>query len=102
MEGLCCRDAAPGAATNCRSATKELSGLPKRANSDGAPASSLKFPKSAKILRTADYRTVYDQGFRVSNPLFAAFCLARESAIGPRLGVTTPRALGGAVIRNRL
>ena len=39
---------------------------------------------------------------RVSNPLFAAFCLARASATGPRIGITTPKALGGAVIRNRL
>jgi ribonuclease P protein component len=60
---------------------------------------------------------------RVSNPLFAAFCLARTSgggavsidpisgakrpiqrdAIqGPRLGVTATRALGGAVVRNRI
>jgi ribonuclease P protein component len=39
--------------------------------------------------------------------LFAAFCLARDSAkhplpSGPRLGVTATRALGGAVVRNRI
>jgi ribonuclease P protein component len=73
----------------------------------------LPFPKSARILRSADFRTVYDQGLRVSNPLFAAFCLAHvdgaipsaKSAIqrdGPRLGVTATRALGGAVVRNRI
>ena len=45
---------------------------------------------------------MYDQGFRVSSPFFAAFCLAREQAPGPRLGLTVPRALGGAVIRNRI
>lgn len=57
---------------------------------------------------------------RVSNPLFAAFCLAhtdraissasakgaiQRGAIqrdGPRLGVTATRALGGAVVRNRI
>jgi ribonuclease P protein component len=60
---------------------------------------------------------------RVSNPLFAAFCLARvdgaKGAIpsdpvpsasakgavqrdGPRLGVTASRAFGGAVVRNRI
>jgi len=41
----------------------------------------------------------------VSNPLFAAFCLARDSQTsdpGPRLGITAPKALGDAVIRNRL
>jgi ribonuclease P protein component len=46
---------------------------------------------------------VYDRGTRISNPLFAAFCLARPAAGGgPRLGITTPRALGGAVARNRI
>jgi ribonuclease P protein component len=48
---------------------------------------------------------VYDHGVRVSNPLFAAFCLARpatESGFGPRLGLTVPRAVGGAVQRNRI
>jgi ribonuclease P protein component len=39
---------------------------------------------------------------RVSNPLFAAFCLARVDGAGPRLGVTATRALGGAVVRNRI
>ena len=40
----------------------------------------------------------------MSNPLFAAFCLARSihPDHGARLGVTAPRALGGAVIRNRI
>lgn len=37
--------------------------------------------------------------------MFAAFCLARqgqEESCGPRLGITAPRALGGAVVRNRI
>jgi ribonuclease P protein component len=35
--------------------------------------------------------------------LFAAFCLARASpGEGARLGLTVPRALGGAVVRNRI
>ena len=65
----------------------------------------LRFPKSAKILRSADFRAVYDQsrdhGFRVSNSLLAAFCLPRPSG-ETRLGVTTTKALGGAVVRNRV
>jgi ribonuclease P protein component len=65
----------------------------------------LRFPKSAKILRSADYRAVYDQsrdhGFRVSNSLFAAFCLPHPGG-ETRLGVTTTKALGGAVVRNRI
>jgi len=46
---------------------------------------------------------VYDNGIRVSSPMFAAFCLARKDGpAGARLGLTVPRALGGAVIRNRI
>jgi ribonuclease P protein component len=74
--------------------------------SDGAV---LDFPKSSRILRSADFRLVYDHGFRVSGPLFAAFCRARESDtnylgadLGPRLGLTVPRAVGKAVVRNRI
>jgi ribonuclease P protein component len=63
------------------------------------------FPRSCRILRSADFRTVYDNGIRVSGPMFAAFCLARKGPgdiKGVRIGLTVPRALGGAVIRNRI
>ncbi len=73
------------------------------------------FPRSSRILRSADFRLVYDHGFRVSGPLFAAFCRAREvdakgadpkdasaRASGARLGLTVPRAVGKAVVRNRI
>jgi len=46
---------------------------------------------------------VYDKGIRFSDPMFAAFCLARTgSEGGARLGLTVPRAIGGAVVRNRI
>jgi ribonuclease P protein component len=48
---------------------------------------------------------VYDNGNRFSCPLFAAFYLARirsSEEMGARLGLTVPRALGGAVVRNRI
>jgi ribonuclease P protein component len=45
---------------------------------------------------------VYDHGTRVSGPLFAAFCLARDQGSGARLGLTVPRAIGGSVDRNRI
>jgi ribonuclease P protein component len=69
------------------------------------------FPKSSRILHTAEFRATYDQGFRISCPLFAAFCRARPgpelqagatAITGPRLGLTVPRAIGGAVVRNRI
>jgi ribonuclease P protein component len=34
--------------------------------------------------------------------VFAAFCLRRTQPDGPRIGFTTPRALGKAVARNRI
>lgn len=36
------------------------------------------------------------------SPYFTAVCLQRKDAQGPRIGLTVPRALGKAVIRNRL
>jgi ribonuclease P protein component len=57
-------------------------------------------------MRSADFRKVYDHGTRVSLPVFAAFCLERsdpeESTGCARLGLTVPRAIGGAVVRNRI
>jgi len=53
-------------------------------------------------LRSADFRRVYDDGTRFSGPYFAAFCLRRAEAGGPRVGFTTPRSLGKSVARNRL
>jgi len=57
---------------------------------------------AGKALRTADFRKVYDHGTRITSPLFAAFCLARSSREGARLGLTVPRAIGGSVDRNRI
>ena len=60
------------------------------------------FPKSFRILRSSDFRKVYDTGLRLTGPYFAAFCLRveRESG-GPRVGFTVARAFGRAVKRNR-
>jgi ribonuclease P protein component len=44
---------------------------------------------------------VYDKGTRSACPLFAAFSLAGEPS-GPRVGFTAPKALGPAVVRNRI
>ena len=34
--------------------------------------------------------------------MFAAFCVRGEATDGPRVGFTVPRALGCAVVRNRI
>lgn len=54
------------------------------------------------MLRPSEFRRVYDQGARFAGPLFAAFFLANGQPDGPRVGFTTPRALGKAVRRNRM
>jgi ribonuclease P protein component len=60
------------------------------------------FPKDARILRSSDFRKVYDAGVRISGPYFAAFCLRVEREDGgPRIGFTVARAFGRAVKRNR-
>jgi ribonuclease P protein component len=53
-------------------------------------------------LRSTDFRRVYDRGSRFSSPFFAAFCVREPEPSGPRIGFTTPRALGKAVVRNRI
>jgi len=53
-------------------------------------------------LRSQDFRRVYDGGVKYACPFFAAFCLLDPETAGPRIGFTTPRALGKAVVRNRI
>jgi ribonuclease P protein component len=45
---------------------------------------------------------VYDGGSKFAGPLFAAFAVREAEADGPRIGFTVPRAIGKAVVRNRI
>jgi ribonuclease P protein component len=45
---------------------------------------------------------VYDNGSRFSCSVFAAFCVREPEPCGSRIGFTVPRALGKAVVRNRI
>ena len=45
---------------------------------------------------------MYKDGVRLSSPFFVAFCLATEAEETARVGFTLPRAVGKAVIRNRI
>jgi ribonuclease P protein component len=60
------------------------------------------FPKGSRILRSSDFRKVYDEGFRFSCQHFAAFCLACDGQDGPKAGFTVSKAMGKAVVRNRM
>jgi ribonuclease P protein component len=59
-------------------------------------------PTSRRILRSAEFRAVYDTGVRMTSRYFAAFCCRMEETGPSRFGFTVPRALGKAVTRNRL
>ena len=45
---------------------------------------------------------MYDSGAKFSGPLFSAFYLRNNGERGVKVGFTCPRALGGAVVRNRI
>ncbi len=53
-------------------------------------------------MRSADFRRVYAEGLRYSGPCFAAFYACAPDCEGPRIGFTVPRAVGKAVVRNRI
>ena len=66
-----------------------------------------RLPKRWRLLRHADFERVYKQGRRHFAAHMTVFYLARaaETAngrVGPRVGFTVSKALGGAVQRNRM
>lgn len=56
----------------------------------------------ARLLRSADYRRIYKEGRKFVGPLFAAFYQPGEPGRPARVGYTTTRAMGKAVVRNRI
>jgi ribonuclease P protein component len=62
---------------------------------------SEQFPHSVRIVKSADYRTVYREGRKVHSEKFVLFAL-KNKAGHHRLGITVSRKIGGAVIRNRI
>ncbi len=65
----------------------------------GKPAG---FPRSARLLRRADFERVYKQGRRHFAAHMTVFYLQRAEGRGIRVGFTVGRMLGGAVERNRM
>ncbi len=83
----------------------------------GEPAEDMirgRFRASSRLLRHADFQSVYKQGRRHFGAHMTVFYLEREHVPpavlsrgnsepgGPRIGFTVGRALGGAVQRNRI
>lgn len=61
-----------------------------------------RFPKSARLLKRAEFRRTYDLGKAVRNSGFHLFVRPRPDGGDTRLGLTATRAAGGSVVRNRL
>ena len=66
-----------------------------------------RFPKSSRILKPRDFRKVYDEGTRMTSPSLCGIPIQIHRAAPCRsgrslFGFTTPRALGKAVVRNRV
>ncbi len=59
------------------------------------------FPKTLRLLRRAEFRRVYEEGQRRSAPLCTIFFKFNGLA-ETRLGITTTKSLGNAVVRNRV
>jgi ribonuclease P protein component len=72
------------------------------------PKQAARFPRSARLLRHADFERVYKQGRRHFSASMTVFYWPRpeadasDSKTGLRVGFTVGRALGGAVQRNRM
>lgn len=64
--------------------------------------SGLKFGKSSRLLKRAEFQMVYEKGSRLPSRSFVAFCLDAGGGPGPKIGFTASKAIGGAVDRNRI
>jgi len=66
-----------------------------------SPSSRRGFPRAARLLRRAEFDAVYRDGRRRAGRQFTVFF--RPNGLGhTRFGVSVKRALGGAVVRNRI
>jgi ribonuclease P protein component len=67
----------------------------------GAEAGGATFPREARLVRKAEFDAVYRAGKRRSSSHFTAFFRANEQPQS-RFGFSIKKALGGAVVRNRI
>ena len=61
----------------------------------------LAFPREARLVRKNDFDRVYQAGRRFSTSHFTIFARQNELAVS-RFGFSIKKALGGAVVRNRI
>jgi len=72
-----------------------------RPSSGGEPAQGQTFPREARLVRRGDFDRVYQAGKRISSSHFTIFVRSNELALN-RFGFSIKKALGGAVVRNRI
>ena len=70
-------------------------------NSADRPAGGQRFPRDARLVRCVDFDVVYRTGKRLSSSHFTAFVRTNELPRS-RFGFSIKKALGGAVVRNRM
>jgi len=66
-----------------------------------APTADQSFPREARLVRRGSFDAVYRAGKRFSSTHFTVFVRANELAWS-RFGFSIKKALGGAVVRNRI
>jgi ribonuclease P protein component len=59
------------------------------------------FPREARLVRRSEFDAVYRAGKRFSSSHFTVFVRSNELAVS-RFGFSIKKALGGAVVRNRI
>ena len=65
--------------------------------------SSRLYPRAVRLLHRAEFDAVYDAGRRRASKQCLVFFRRRDSAASAsRFGISVKKALGGAVVRNRL
>lgn len=64
-----------------------------------SPRHPYAYPKSKRILKTSDYRQIYDEGKRLSNREFLLFCKEGAQA-NTRIGISVSKVVGKAAKRN--
>ena len=60
-----------------------------------------RFPKSLRIRKRAEYLEIQSEGAAVHTRLFVGLVRVTADRAGTRLGITTTKKIGGAVVRNR-
>ena len=100
MGRLSSRAAVRRAAGSSASATSEPSAT--ESAKPPRPPEGNSFPKTTRLLKTSDFKRVYDRGKKISGPFFMAICAAFPGSDAARVGFTVPRRLGNSVVRNRI